>query len=291
MLVLTAFLMAASAAITAMVAGALLRSPPTGLRIKNFRGVDTPAIGGVVIVAAYVAVESLLAFVALLRTASFEGGAGAIQQTFLSSEHLGIFALALGFFTLGAIDDLAEAGQARGFTGHLRALRRGRLTGGAIKALGGGAIAFIVSALWELELLPALIDGLVIALTANLINLLDLRPGRATKVFFVIWIPLSLASSDSPYLPVSGILAAAAAVWLLVDLSERGALGDSGANMLGATLGAGFVLSVSFEGRLIAAAVLMVLTVISERKSFTQLIERMLPLRWFDELGRRRPLV
>src|SRR6266536_3387079 len=47
----------------------------------------------------------------------------------------------LAFALLGLLDDLIQDQGSRGFRGHLRALRHGRLTGGAVKLLGGALVA------------------------------------------------------------------------------------------------------------------------------------------------------
>jgi hypothetical protein len=85
---------------------------------------------------------------------------------------------------------------------------------------------------------------------------------------------------------VSAALAGATLAWLFVDLKEKGMLGDSGANMLGAVLGAGVVLSFGLAGRVLVLVALVALTLASERWSFTAAIENFAPLRWMDRLGR-----
>ena len=65
-------------------------------------------------------------------------------------------------------------------------------------------------------------------------------------------------------------------------------LGDTGANALGAALGVGTVLSTSPGVRTAVAIVLLLLTLVSEIVSFSRIIERVPPLRGFDQLGRRR---
>src|SRR5690606_38372645 len=80
--------------------------------------------------------------------------------------------------------------RAKGFHGHLSALRHGRLTSGAVKLAGVGAAGLAAAALLgpgrhrgrlggAVELL---LGAGVVAGSANLLNLLDLRPGRALKV-------------------------------------------------------------------------------------------------------------
>jgi UDP-N-acetylmuramyl pentapeptide phosphotransferase/UDP-N-acetylglucosamine-1-phosphate transferase len=204
-----------------------------------------------------------------------------------SQVHLGTLLLALGFFALGFLDDFAGDGRSKGFKGHLRALLAGEVTTGAIKAFGGLGLAFAVSLWWEGWFVPtALLDALVIALAANFINLLDLRPGRAAKGFLLLWVLTAIAGRNSDYLPVSAAVAAAVVAWLPADLKEKGTLGDAGANMIGAVLGAGFVAVSGVPGRLALLVLLVIVTLASERISFTKVIERSAPLRWLDGLGR-----
>lgn len=235
---------------------------------------------------------SMLALAALLGVISIAFGNGGDELGFSSgpdSPHLlGILLLALGFFALGIVDDISDGSAAKGIRGHLAALRKGTVTGGLIKAVGGLTLAFIVSMAWEGQLLPAGIDALIIALSANFFNLLDLRPGRACKIFFLAWIPLAFLSSDRApvYLPLSAGFAGAVSGWLPSDLGEEAILGDSGSNMLGAIVGAGLVLVAGFRVQLYLLALLLALTIASEKVSFTRLIASFPPLNWLDRVGR-----
>ena len=268
--------------VAALAASSLLAHPPAGLRRANYRGKEVAAVGGLVILASLLAGEAALAVAYLVRT----GGPSA--TTFASRDHWGFLVVALGFFGLGQLDDLAAGAHARGFRGHARALARGELTGGAIKALGGAALGVVVGALWERSLGPALLDAAIVALSANVVNLLDLRPGRAAKTFLIGWAALAVTAWGSAAVVLSLPAATAAAVWLIPDLAERGMLGDAGANLLGAVLGAGAALTLPVRGRLAVLAVLAVLTLASERWSFSAAIERVPPLRWLDRAGQSR---
>jgi UDP-N-acetylmuramyl pentapeptide phosphotransferase/UDP-N-acetylglucosamine-1-phosphate transferase len=266
--------------VAALVATSLLARPPAGLLRTNFRGREIPVVGGVVILAGLLAGEVALAVSYLVSNA------GSVAATFASRDHWGLLVAGLGFFAVGLLDDLAGGGRARGFRGHLRAMGRGELTGGAIKALGGAAIGLVVGALWEGSLGPALLDAAVVALSANIVNLLDLRPGRAAKAFLIAWGVLAAVSWGSAYVVLSLPVAAATLLWLAPDLNERGMLGDVGANLLGAVVGAGIALSLTVRGRLVVLGALVVLTAASERWSFSGAINRVPPLRWLDRIGR-----
>lgn len=294
MLVLAVLLAAIGVAAAGVMSRLLIVSASRPLLVRNFKGKDIPAVGGVVLLTTFLLAEAVLTLVSLLGSGTLGADGNialdpsALPRTFLSADHFGILIVVLGFFLLGVVDDLMGAGQAKGFKGHLGALRRGELTGGAIKALGGGLVAFIAGGLWELRLGPALVDAGIIALTANLLNLLDLRPGRATKVFFIGWAPLALFGTADPYLPITAPIAAAAGVWLFADLRERGMLGDSGANLLGGVVGACLCLAADGLAKLAILFILLALTALSEKFSFTQIIEANPALRWVDGLGRVR---
>jgi len=133
--------------------------------------------------------------------------------------------------------------------------------------------------------LDAVINAGLIAGGANLINLFDLRPGRAIKVTLACAAALGAASP-------AGRLAAAppagAALALMPDdLGERAMLGDSGANALGGMLGAAAATALPRPARIAVLAAVTGLTATSELVSFTKVIERTPPLRWLDMLGRR----
>lgn len=291
MLVLALLMMVLAGGVAVALREAILKSSPQRLLLENFRGHPIPAIGGLVIIGPLLAAEALLALIALLRPGALDVApkavsTSAIADTFGSFDHLGLLLVAMGFFALGTLDDLAGAGQARGFKGHIRALREGVVTGGAIKAAGGCTIAFVAAAQWDLKLHLAVLDAAVVALSANFINLLDTRPGRAGKVFLAGWAPVAACAWATPYFPMSATVAVGSIVWMGADLAERGMLGDGGSNLLGAVLGAGLALSLSPSGRVAAAVVLLALTLASEKWSYGKAIERVPPLRWLDRLGR-----
>ncbi|WP_247612476.1 hypothetical protein, partial [Actinomadura latina] len=195
-----------------------------------------------------------------------------------------------GSGVLGGYDDLAGSGASRGFKGHLTALARGEVTSGAVKILGIGATGLAAAAVAGSpaptrtgRAFDTLVNGAVIAGAANLMNLFDLRPGRAVKVGLLTGAPLALTRSGSAV--VAAPLGAAAAL-LPEDLGERAMLGDTGANALGALLG----LAATRLGRgprLAVLAGLVGLNAASEYVSFTKVIAGNPVLNRIDMLGRR----
>lgn len=196
---------------------------------------------------------------------------------------------AAGAGLVGAYDDLAGSAEARGFRGHLAALRRGRVTSGTVKIVGVGLTGLAASVLLArgrgtgagASLLDVVVDTALVAGTANLVNLLDLRPGRAAKAVVLLAAPLAGRGGG----PALG----AALGSLPTDLTARSMLGDCGANALGAATATAAAASLPRSARLVALAGVVALNLASERVSFTAVIARTPVLAWLDGLGRTRP--
>lgn len=204
---------------------------------------------------------------------------------------------ALGAGAFGLVDDLAERPERarKGLRGHLGALREGEVTTGALKVVGIAATGVAASTVLgggpgstRRGVVGRGVDvvgsGALIAATANLVNLLDLRPGRALKAGAVLVAPV-LATRRGGGL-AAAVLGASAAL-APPDLSERDMLGDAGANALGAVLGTAVVAAAPRPVRLAWLAGVVGLTVASERVSFSAVIERNASLRRIDDWGRR----
>ena len=186
-----------------------------------------------------------------------------------------LVALAAG--AVGAYDDAVGGrdASAKGFRGHLAALRGGRLTSGTVKVVAIGATGLVGSALLGGSRRDVVVGGAVVAGAANLLNLLDLRPGRALKAGAAAAV---LLGQPGP--------AAAAGALLPADLAERTMLGDAGANALGAVLGLA-LLQRHPRRRGEALAVLAAANAASEVVSYSRVIDAVAPLRWLDRAGRR----
>lgn len=196
-------------------------------------------------------------------------------------------AVGLGCGVLGGYDDLAGGTGSRGFAGHLGALSRSELTSGAVKLLGIGLTGIAAAALARPDGGPVdvAVDGTIIAGSANLVNLFDLRPGRAVKVGLLAGTPL-LATRGPGAAMVAAPLGAATAL-LAEDLGERAMLGDAGANALGGLLGLAAATALPRGARIGVLAGIIGLTAASEVVSFTKVIEATPALRRLDMLGRR----
>lgn len=201
---------------------------------------------------------------------------------------------------LGGADDLVGDTGTKGLRGHLGALAEGRVTTGAAKLVGLSGAALLAAALepplpGDLPRSAAVLrDAVVVAGSANLVNLLDLRPGRALKVALATGAVAALAAGEPGSArpgarPAAVTVVGAACGALPDDLAGRSMLGDCGANPLGALVGISLVRALGPRGRIAVAGTLVGLTLLSERVSFTRVIESTPWLHRLDMWGRRPP--
>ena len=262
---------------------AMNRRPPGGPKAwsrTNHRGEPVTLLEGPAVAAG--AIAGVLAHGIQAGLASASGWPGSPG----SPAWRGTAAMALGgagAAAFGAYDDLAGSGDRRGFRGHLGALRHGEVTTGAVKLGGIGATGIISAALAGGSPADVILNAGLVAGGANLLNLFDLRPGRAIKVAAASGALLGAAGRDGVAAPLGAALAL-----LPEDLGERAMLGDAGANALGAMLGASAA-GLSRPARIALLAGIAGLTAASEKVSFTKVIARTPALNWLDMLGRRAP--
>lgn len=287
----------------------------------NFHGVTVSLRGGVAMAGASVASAAVASALSDQPRAAL-GGAVA----------------ALGGAVAGYIDDVDQGAHdggkvAKGLKGHLGALAHGQVTTGVIKIAGIGASALAASALVGSKttsvggkVADLALNTVLIAGTANLANLLDLRPGRALKATVLVAAPLSYFSCAAAKTPASGAsvtsatasvasgasgapsatpaapasaspasaqrllasgLNAAAITALVEDLQETTMLGDTGANAGGALLGTSLAANDSWKLRLGATLGVVGLILASEKVSFSKVIAANPALNWLDQLWRR----
>lgn len=205
----------------------------------------------------------------------------------------------VGAGAFGAIDDLRETGTSKGLRGHLGELARGHVTTGGLKVLGIGASGLLAALILPpgpdqdgehgalvrglTRTTDTLIAGALVAGAANLLNLFDLRPGRAIKVLLLH----APAAGNSPAGRLVAVACGAGVGLLQLDLAEEAMLGDTGANAAGALLGTAVAAGPGRGRRLVVLAVIGGLTLASEKVSFTKVIARTPVLRELDQLGRR----
>lgn len=245
------------------------------LRRPNFRQVRIPAVAG-------------LAFVLSAEWVyAYEWLAERIRPVPLDiTTPAAFFLVTLGFGTLGLLDDLRGDRSVGGFRGHFAALRQGRVTTGAVKALGGGLFSLVAGylicapSIWQ-----TLLAGALIALSANALNLLDLRPGRCLFGFFLgaaAIIGTLLWHHVGEFGFYFYVAVGVALILYPLDASGRVMLGDTGSNAFGAVLGLAGSLYFSPLWQAVVVVLLLLLHWWSERHSLSKAIEASPILRGLD---------
>lgn len=188
---------------------------------------------------------------------------------------------------IGIIDDLIGEKEVKGFKGHISSLLKLKLTTGGLKLIIGGVAALIVSITVSKNLLELIVNILIIGLFTNLINLFDLRPGRASKVFLLLSILLTLSARLKGYNYILASLMGILLAYLPYDLKAKSMMGDAGSNVLGMTLGVFCVGTQSISVKVLYLIVLVIIHVISELHSLTEIIDNNKVLCYIDKLGRQ----
>ncbi len=258
--------MALSAGTTAAAYAVLRRSPPGGpdrWQRSNHAGAPVTLLAGPAVVAG---------------VATGVGAAGGLTLP----RRLALASLLAGIGAVGAYDDLYGAAGVKGLRGHLRALTSGEVTSGALKTAAVSAAGVGCAAVLGARRAGLMVDGALVAGTANLVNLLDLRPGRALKTVLVTCAPAVFSSGG----PLAASVVGAAAAALPDDLAGVAMLGDCAANAMGAATGCVAVSAMPPSQRSLALAAVAALTLASERISFSAVIERHHLLSRIDAWGR-----
>jgi UDP-N-acetylmuramyl pentapeptide phosphotransferase/UDP-N-acetylglucosamine-1-phosphate transferase len=268
---------AVSLVVAAVVAPPLVRGlRDQGFTRENYRGAAVAFPAGVAIpVAALLALAPLALLYELADVRVFRPGVSAALL------------YVIGVSLLGLLDDLVGSDSpARGWRGHARAAVRGGLSTGAIKAAGSLGLALYVLAGAGRTVGEYLLAAGVLVVATNLFNLLDLRPGRSIKTLALLGIGLSAGVASVDALWTVGIFIGPILLLLPLDLRERGMLGDTGSNAIGAVAGIWLVLTLSPLAQGIALAVMALVTVYGEFRSIARVIDRTPVLRHLDSLGR-----
>jgi UDP-GlcNAc:undecaprenyl-phosphate/decaprenyl-phosphate GlcNAc-1-phosphate transferase len=259
-----------------VIAPALLQGlGESRLAQENYRGVSLPFPAGTIIVAAAALAAGPLALAQELG----------LDDDILAPELRSVAVYALGVALLGLLDD-ALGGAPRGWRGHGAAVLSGGISTGVLKAAGSLGLALYALSGLGFGHGEYLLAVAVLVLTTNLFNLLDLRPGRAFKVFLVLGAGLALGARDVEPLWALGLFAGPVVIVGLYDLREYAMLGDTGSNLIGGLAGLWIVLTLGTLGQAIALAVVLAMTIYGEFRSISALVEKSPLLRQLDSLGR-----
>lgn len=248
----------------------------------NFRDEMIPAVAGLI----FVVMLPLICGIGLILSV----------KSFTSVNVFLYLFVIIGMGFLGFLDDQLGNHNERGFRGHLTALiKEHRLTTGGFKAVFGAIIALVFCigtakliktswAPWQI-----LINFLLVSLAANSVNLFDLRPGRAGKIYIIGFILIfAFSKRFDDYIGLFFPILAIMVYYLPYDLRARVMMGDVGSNLLGASLGIMMAWMFSDVSKIVALIIMVGLQIAAEKFSFTEIIEKYSLLRQFDQLGRRK---
>ena len=237
---------------------------------KNYNNIEIPVGMGIALIPVLLINTSILLLIPLY-----------------TNERLLVFLI--GILTMafvGIIDDLMGDRNDTGFRGHFGNLLKGKLTTGGLKAVTGGLIGFFISIFISSSLPVIFINTILIALMTNLLNLFDLRPGRALKVYLIIGLILLLMGITMESKIIFTIILGYCIIYLPQDLKARSMMGDVGSNTLGMTLGIISAVSLNVTYRLVIIFLLLTIHIVAEKYSLTKLIKKVHILDLLDQLGR-----
>lgn len=240
----------------------------TKLQRINFKGQSIPAGYGFIITMAAVPVYIVMAIAPVM-----------------SRDAWSYIIAVLGFGILGLADDIYGTREAGGFKGHFSLLLKGRVTTGIIKVFAGGILSLLLGlVIAGYHPMAIIVNGLLIALSANTLNLLDLRPGRAVSFFWLGLIILILIFPKSIFLVMLLPVIIPCLYLTILDRSAKVMLGDAGSNVLGAVLGVSFAMATGSPYKIAIIILLICIHVYAEKYSISRLIESNRILRRIDRL-------
>lgn len=250
----------------------------------NYKNEMIPVGMGIVFLPMIIINSIILGFVTLNNIWFVSSSNYNLNIVWLLCLALYIFSMMAMFFA-GALDDLIGNRNVSGLKGHFKSLFKGELTTGGFKALFGGFVGLVVSVCISSSIVDIIVNTLIIALSTNLMNLFDLRPGRAIKAYLVIMIPIYITLTGYtkvfPLLILPNVLA-----YFNTDLKARGMMGDTGSNVLGISIGVLMTLGYGIKVRLAWLVFLILMHLITEKFSLTKIIEKNRVLKFIDNLGR-----
>ncbi|WP_034429725.1 hypothetical protein, partial [Caldisalinibacter kiritimatiensis] len=220
----------------------------------NFKNVSIPIGMGIVLLFLQTLIITFLSIIMNIQ-----------NSIYLLTYNIGLLLVGL----TGFLDDVIGNTSVKGVYGHFTSLIEGELTTGSIKAVITIICSFILSYLFSNSITQFFFNAVIISLFTNFINLFDLRPGRATKVFFFISIIMLFTSINGQFHYFLYSITGIALAYFPMDMKGKCMMGDVGSNVLGFTLGVFCVLTQSTLIKLFYFTFLVFVHIITEFYSIT----------------------
>lgn len=199
------------------------------------------------------------------------------------------FYLATGLTLFGFLDDSLGNSEQKGLKGHYKELFLiKKLTSGVLKSSLLIFYIFITLFFIYNDILLVLLDTVIIAGMANLFNLFDVRPGRAWKLFYFLFLILLLFIKETNLIMLFYPLLVTGLVYLPFELRNNCAMGDTGSNLLGGMIGFFIIASSSLTAKALTIILIIFFHLYCEKKSLTVIISNNPFLNYLDKLGLKR---
>ncbi|MFV8827983.1 hypothetical protein [Alkalihalobacterium sp. APHAB7] len=192
-----------------------------------------------------------------------------------------------GLWLIGLVDDVMGDKRTKGLKGHIRKfIQEGTFSTALLKLTGTFMLAYI----WISLMVPATVEqwirySLILILTPHVMNLFDTRPLRVWKVSLLhvaIFLPYVVVNVPFAYYL---FLLSFFFLFYVLDGHAVAMLGDNGATLIGGILAIVTVLYAPILQQYIVIILLILLTVIAERISFSKWIEKHPIMKRVDQWG------
>lgn len=189
---------------------------------------------------------------------------------------------------IGWVDDRYGTKKIKGFKGHFQALfSKGKVTTGMMKAVLGLSLAMGVSYHYSPNVWLWFINTFVFVLSVHIINLMDARPGRALKSFWLLTIVVAVLLPSTVLLSIYMPILLSTLLLFHYDRQRLAMLGDTGSIVYGGILGYFLVTTVGLEVKILYLIFFITLSLMAERISFSTYIQSTTWLAKLDRWGIR----
>ncbi|GAA0351129.1 hypothetical protein [Bacillus horti] len=189
---------------------------------------------------------------------------------------------------VGWIDDHFGDKEIKGLRGHfLTFIREFRVTSGMLKAVYGLAVSVFCSYFYQTSFLHWVLLAALMLFSIHFFNLLDVRPGRVIKFFWIfLFFLLPFVLVDALlYLLIPVVISTI--ILFQYDRQRIAMLGDTGSNIVGGIFGFFLITQASSFVQSVFLLLFVGLAVYAEKNSFTVYIQKNPLLSKVDRWGIR----
>ncbi|MDI6618128.1 MAG: hypothetical protein QME45_05550 [Clostridiales bacterium] len=243
---------------------------------KNYRGGTVSNSAGILFIIYILIASAALELAAMMK----------YDYRSLKASILVICTGTLSAALAGHIDDGFADGR-KGIRQHIGAALNGKVTSGFLKAMFCILISFTICAFSGFRGISLILNVVLLCLSQNFFNMMDLRPGRAIKVYGVFFLFLLILRADAFYLGVNSGFMLLLLFYVPYEFKEICIMGDTGSNTIGMLAGLSLISSDNIIIKTVILLLLLLIEFYGDRKSISALIEKSSILKYIDRLGRK----